>query len=75
MKRPRTITQVALEKKRHMDELMAKAEEIMRELDPLVREKYRDDPVKLAEWEETICLDPPRRRAVRAELPKQRAKS
>jgi hypothetical protein len=44
------------ERDRNISELIAKGMEIVDELDPIVRETYRDDPEKLAEWEEIMRM-------------------
>jgi hypothetical protein len=39
-----------------IDRLLDEADFITRRLDPIMRERYRDDPVKLAEWDEIIHM-------------------
>lgn|SRR5947209_5447342 len=41
--------------------LLAKGLKLVAELDPIVREKYRDDPATLAEWDDIMNMldDPP----------------
>jgi hypothetical protein len=72
-KLPRKIIHLAIEKKRLADEMQAMIDKVAPELDAFIREQYRDDPVKLAEWEAEwkIISPPPRPRAKRAELPKK----
>ncbi len=36
--------------------LLDKGMAIVNQLDPIIREKYRDDPETLAEWEEAIRI-------------------
>jgi hypothetical protein len=71
----RERVRLAIEKKRIDDKLEALLDKIAPELDASIREQYRDDPVKLAEWEAEWALinpaTPPRPKARRAELPKK----
>ncbi|OLE67404.1 MAG: hypothetical protein AUG74_10795 [Bacteroidetes bacterium 13_1_20CM_4_60_6] len=50
--------------------LLAVSRKVQDRLDPLVREKYRDDPATLAEWDEIMhmCDDLPKDDAEGAEL-------
>jgi riboflavin biosynthesis pyrimidine reductase len=45
-----------VERARHRSELIAKGVETVKELDPIVRETYKDDPEKLAEWEDIMRM-------------------
>ncbi|HJQ34800.1 MAG TPA: hypothetical protein VJ866_21805 [Pyrinomonadaceae bacterium] len=46
-----------------LEEVCARVLAIRRELDPIVRNKYRNDPEKLARWEAASRLEKPARRA------------
>ncbi|HWW75865.1 MAG TPA: hypothetical protein VNZ44_10730 [Pyrinomonadaceae bacterium] len=46
-----------------LEDVCARVLEIRRELDPIVRNKYRNDPEKLARWEAASRLERPARRA------------
>jgi hypothetical protein len=72
-KLPRKLIHLAIEKKRMADEMQALIDKVAPELDAFMREKYRDDPEKLAEWEaEWNIISPPSRpKAKRAESPKK----
>ena len=39
-----------------IEQLLDEADRITKQLDPLMRERYRDDPAKLAEWDEIIHM-------------------
>jgi hypothetical protein len=44
----------------HLAQLIAKGMRAIEELDPIVRETFRDDPAALAEWDEIMhMLDDP----------------
>jgi hypothetical protein len=74
-KLPKELIRIAIEEKRLADEMGALNDKIAPALDAFMREKYKDDPEKLAEWEAEWQLirppTPPRPRAKRAELPKK----
>jgi hypothetical protein len=75
MKRKPTITERAFENERKRAELAELIDKVFPELDAFVREKFRDDPAKIAEWEESMRIDPPpKRRAARADPPSHRSK-
>lgn len=74
-KLPREFIHIAIEKKRIADEMQALIDKVAPEMDAYMRETYRDDPEKLAEWEDhwAVISPPPtpRPKAKRAELPKK----
>ncbi|HYH84263.1 MAG TPA: hypothetical protein VEX60_02205, partial [Pyrinomonadaceae bacterium] len=69
MKSKKSLTKTALENSACIDAILDRGEAAIRELDKIVREKFRDDPVKLAEWEEAIRLDTSPRRSAKAPPP------
>ncbi len=75
MKRTQTITQIALEKQRRIEKALKQGAEAIRQLDPIVRETYRDDPAAIAEWEAAIRLDPPTPRKSARAAPSQHKKN
>jgi hypothetical protein len=44
------------EERSRFSELMAKGMKLVEELDPIMRETYRDNPEKLAEWDEIMRM-------------------
>jgi hypothetical protein len=74
-KLPREMIHLVIEEKRLVDEMQAMIDKVAPENYKLGREKYRDDPEKLAEWEaewaDILRPDPPRPKAKRAVLPKK----
>lgn len=44
------------ERQRRISELIAQGEQTVRELDPIVRETFKDDPAALAEWDEIMHM-------------------
>jgi hypothetical protein len=65
----KSLTRQAIENTERRRLWWAKVDEIANELDPIVREGYKNDPVKLAEWEEVMRPDTAPRRSKRAERP------
>jgi len=39
-----------------IDRLLAEADFITEQLDPIMRERFRDDPAKLAEWDDIMHM-------------------
>ncbi len=74
-KLPRKMIHLVIEEKRLVDEAQALLDKVAPELYEAGREKYRDDPEKLAEWEaewaDILRPPPPRPKAKRAVLPKK----
>jgi hypothetical protein len=44
------------ERERRRAELIEQGMQTVQELDPIVRERYRDDPASLAEWDEIMHM-------------------
>lgn len=44
------------ERERRRSELIAKGVETVKELDPIVRETFKDNPEKLAEWDDIMKM-------------------
>lgn len=72
---PRKLIHLIFEEKQLVDEMQALIDKVAPELYKYGREKYRDDPAKLAEWEAGwewyTRPAPPRPKAKRAALPKK----
>jgi hypothetical protein len=74
MKTRKTLTREALDNYARIERALARGEKAIQELDKIVRETYRDNPEKLAEWEEAIRLDTSPRKSLRAKPPKSKTK-
>jgi hypothetical protein len=73
MKTKKSLTKIALENSARIEEILDRGDKAIQELDKIVREKFRDDPITLAKWEEAIRIDDSPRRSAKAPAPKSRA--